>query len=112
MRVDLGSGERGVAEQFLDRAQVATALKHVRGVGVAQRVWAVLLEPHSLEASVEGATDARGIEPLAADRQQKSRGRIRGRNLGSTAGEPGSNGIGGWVANWHKACLAALARHA
>ena len=112
MRVDLGGGERGVAEQFLDRAQVATALKHVRGVGVAQRVWAVLLESYGLEASVEGAADAGGIEPFAADRQQEGRWGIRGRYLGTTAGEPGGDGIGGWVANWHEARLATLADHA
>ena len=75
-------------------------------------MWAVLLEPYGLEAPVEGTADTGGIEPFAADRQQQGRWGIRGCYLGSTAGEPGSDGIGGWVANWHKACLAALARHA
>ena len=100
-----------MAEQFLDRAQVATALEHVRGVGVAERVWAVLLEPYGLEAPVEGTADTGGIEPFAADRQQQGRGGICGRNLGSTTGEPGGNGVGGWIANWHEPCLATLARH-
>ena len=112
MRVDLGGGERGVTEQFLDRAQITTALQHVCGVGVAERVWAVLLEPHSLEASIEGAADAGGIEPFTAVRQQESGWGIRGCNLGTTAGEPGGDGIGGWVANWHEARLATLADHA
>ena len=100
-----------MAKQFLDRPQVATALKHVGGVGVAQRVWAVLLEAYGLEASVKGAADAGGIEPFAADRKQEGRWGIRGRDLWSTAGEPGGDGIGGWIANWHEARLATLAGH-
>ena len=36
--VDLRRGQRGVAEQLLDRAQVAAARQQVGGEGVAQRV--------------------------------------------------------------------------
>jgi hypothetical protein len=96
----------------LDRTQVTTALKHVGGVGVAQRVWTVLLESYGLQASVKGAADTGGIEPFAADRQQEGRWGIHGRDLWSTAGEPSGDGIGGWVANWHEARLATLAGHA
>jgi hypothetical protein len=36
--IDLRGRERGVAEQFLDRAQVAAARQQVRGKGMPKRV--------------------------------------------------------------------------
>ena len=36
--VDLGGGDRRVAEQFLDHPDVGPAVEHVRGEGVPQRV--------------------------------------------------------------------------
>ena len=38
--VDLGGGEAGVAEEFLDGAQVGAGLEQVGGEGVAERVGA------------------------------------------------------------------------
>lgn len=38
MGVDLCSGQRGVAEKFLDGAQIRTPFQGVRGHGVSQRV--------------------------------------------------------------------------
>jgi hypothetical protein len=38
VRVDLGRGDIGVAEQFLHAAQVAGGLQHVAGETVAQQV--------------------------------------------------------------------------
>ncbi len=36
MRIALGGGERGMAKQFLDRTQIATRRKQVRGEAVAE----------------------------------------------------------------------------
>ena len=45
VRIDLGGCERGVPEELLNRSEIASPFEHVRGVGVAQRVGAVLFEP-------------------------------------------------------------------
>ena len=36
--VDLGGGDGGMAEQFLDHAQVGAGMEHMRGERMAQRV--------------------------------------------------------------------------
>ena len=39
VRIDLRRGEIGVAEEFLDTAEISTGIEHVRGKTVAQFVW-------------------------------------------------------------------------
>ena len=110
--VDLGRGQGGVAEEFLDGTKVAAAFQHVRRVGMAQGVGSVLFEPNGLEASVECASNARRVESFASGRQQE-RLRVRGSSeFGSTACKPGSDCVGSRVTNGNEPCFAALAGHA
>src|SRR5678816_3741363 len=63
MRIPLRRRQRDVAEQFLDRAQVGTALEQMRREGVPQRVRA---DPEPRTAQ----TDVAGHQPLHASARQ------------------------------------------
>lgn len=65
--VDLGGGEAGVAEEFLDGAEVGAVFQQVGGEGVAEGVGAdVVLGAGSEDVAVDDAADAAGGERAAA----------------------------------------------
>ena len=65
--VNLGGGEAGVAEQFLDAAQVGTGVEQVRGEGVAQLVRrAVGRQPRLAQERLERALHGTRCEPAAS----------------------------------------------
>ncbi len=80
MGVDLGGGEAGVAEEFLDGAQVGAGLEQVGGEGVAQGVRAdAMLSAGAQQMAMDDAADAAGGEGAAAGVQKQpwERGRVR-----------------------------------
>ncbi len=65
MCVDLGRGDAGVAEQFLDRAQVSARLQQMAGKGVAQHVrMHVLLESACPRQSLQPPLHSAWAEPF------------------------------------------------
>ena len=95
VRVDLRGGERGVAEQLLDRTEIAAPFQHVRRVGVAQRMRAVLAQPTRLEPPLECSSHARRIEPTSTGREQQRGGRVASGEDRPAASQPGCDRVGG-----------------
>src|SRR6476659_7361864 len=95
--VDLSCRERAVAEELLDYAQVGAALEQVSGEGVSETV-RVRDEP----------AERAGVEPPAARREKE---RVLGahRQLRASLAEIRGQAIGSFLAEWHRALLAALA---
>src|SRR5262249_61143986 len=87
VRVALGGGEGGVAQELLDAAQVGAHVEQVRGEAVAERVrMDVAAGAGDQGVLVEVAGDAAGREVRAAAVDEERRS---GRTELSTAGEPG-----------------------
>ena len=105
--VDLGGGERGVAEQRLDAAQVGAVVEQVGGEGVAQLVGG---DPEGdrteLEVAVEQLVDRAGADAAAAFADEQRAGADGGvAGVAVDGGERGS-------ADRDDAFLAALAADA
>jgi len=67
LRVTLGGGKRGMAQQFLNGAQIAAAGKQMGGEGMAQRVRRRRRRQAEQRPQFSHlALDDAGIEPLAA----------------------------------------------
>ena len=59
LRIALGGGERGVAEQLLDRAQIPTACEKMGGEAMAQRM--------GRRSGGEAQEKAQALEPVLDD---------------------------------------------
>ncbi len=69
--VDLGGGDVGVAEEFLDDAEVGAAFEEVGGERVPQQVRVdVLLDAGEGGALLDDLADPVGAEWAAADREK------------------------------------------
>jgi hypothetical protein len=72
--VDLGGGEAGVAEEFLDGAKVSAGLQQVGGEGVAEGMGAdAVLSAGAQHVPMDDAADAAGGEGAAAVVEEKAR---------------------------------------
>ena len=72
VRVALGGGKAGMAEQFLYGAHIRAVLQHVRGEGVAQGVRRQMLrQPGAFADLVENPRRLPPVEPLASVAHEK-----------------------------------------
>ena len=95
--VHLGSRERRMAEQFLDRAQVGAALQQVRGEGMSQTV-----------RMGDEAAQRRGVEPVPARREEERVLRAT-RELRARVAQVARNEARRFLSERHNSILAALA---
>jgi len=110
--VDLGGGDVGVSEEFLDDAEVGTAFEEVGGEGVAEEVGVNVL----FDAGVGGAlfddlADAVGAEGAAADGEKDLGGGFffRAEEVGALVVEVVADGFEGPAADGDDAGLVAFA---
>ena len=74
VRVDLGGGDVGVAEEFLDHTEVGPILEQVGGKGVPEKVWVNLeVEAGARCPLLDDLPDAVGAQGTAADREKDLR---------------------------------------
>src|SRR5580692_2304438 len=107
--IDLRGRQRGVAEQFLDRADVAAAGEEVRGEGMPQRMRRCgLRQPERAAQPRHGELDdaRRQRAALGADEQRAVVGQVEGTERGVIR-----NQLGDLRQQWNHALLAAFARH-
>jgi hypothetical protein len=100
VRVDLGGGNIGVAEQQLHRAQVRAVLHHVGGATVAQRCagwllrcWELDQQPDRLAGerhTAQGEKEARGVRNGSAGARGTDASEMR-----AALGEIGTQGLAG-----------------
>lgn len=88
VRVALGGGKAGMAEQFLHGAHIRAVLQHVRGEGVTQGVRRQMLRQSGAFADlVENPRRLPPVEPLASVAHEK--GFFGGRGDERAHPEPG-----------------------
>ena len=110
--VELRRGQRRVAEQFLDDAQVGAALEQVGGRAVAQPVRADVRCP--VDRGDRLVHDRAGlplIEAAAAGTDQQRRARLRRSQCGAPVGQPRRQRRLGRLAERDGALLVSLAQH-
>ena len=108
--VDLGRGDVGVAQQLLDRPQVAARLQQVAGKRMAQHVRVHRRrEPRQQAAAFQPLPDGLGREPRAVAAGEK-RGLLAISVL-LAQGQPTLQRLQRLAPDRHRAALAALAQH-
>ena len=82
MGVDLGGGQAGVTEHFLDRPKICTTLEHVSGRAVPEPVRPhVRCAWHVLQQLVDCATGLSGVYPATSSAQEQCRSTSGGHDL-------------------------------
>ncbi len=94
--VDLRAGDVGVAEEFLDDAEVGAVFEEVGGEGVAQKVGVeVLREAGRLGAGFDDLAHARGGKRAAKDGEEEVGGGFGFDECGALVGEVVLDGVDG-----------------
>jgi len=113
VRIQLGRGEVGVPEHFLNRSQVCSSLEKVRRKRVAEQV---RVDPARVEPCFCGqfAEDQEGARPRerAASGVQKQLGAVPHVQEWAATRQVPPKRLRGLAADWHDTLFPALAGHA
>ncbi len=110
--VNFGGADVGMAEEFLDDAEVGTVLQKVGGEAVAQHVGSdVAFDASMFHPMFDPQPECDRCERCAALGQEKGGGRFGGDKFWPTRIEVMLNGGDGFPAQWHNALFVPLPDH-